>query len=308
MNAILLHAEVDPFLEWLGALPKWDGLERLANLLPTLFGADDDALSHWGGRYLFLGTVQRTLEPGCKLDEILVLIGPQGVGKSALLRSTLPPDIPGLFSDGLRWDAQARDQVDAILGRAIVEASEMAGRSRAEVEHIKAFVSRQDDGHVRRPYAVHTEESPRRFIVVGTTNEETDLPNDPSGLRRFVPVRVKKSNGSIEDFMHDWRGQYWSEALVLYERGERANLPRKLIAMQAERAELFRDRDDLIEDAVAALLVQPMTMAQVMSKLPGCCAHMSQQRIGRALRNAGWSKGQVRDVQKRKVRKWIPPR
>ena len=66
---------------------------------------------------------------------------------------------------------------------------------------MKAFVSRQDDGHVRRPYARHTEPQPRRFVMCGTTNVLTDLPNDPAGNRRFVPVVLGAAAISIEDYM-----------------------------------------------------------------------------------------------------------
>ena len=117
-----------------------------------------------------------------------MLIGEQGIGKSAFLKSMLQPEMPDLFSDGLRFDAFPEKQLEAVRGRVVVEVSEMAGRSRADIEAMKAFVSRQDDGHVRRPYARHTEPQPRRFVMCGTINVLTDLPNDPAGNRRFVPV------------------------------------------------------------------------------------------------------------------------
>ena len=57
----------------------------------------------------------------------------------------MPPDIPDLHGDGLRWDAPIKEQVEAVLGRLIVEVGEMAGRRRADIEHVKSFVTRQDD-------------------------------------------------------------------------------------------------------------------------------------------------------------------
>ena len=102
LNALLHHREVDPFEDWLSALPPWDRIERLSALLPILFDAPEDELSAWAGQYLFLGAVQRTYEPGCKLDEIPVLIGDQGIGKSAFARAALPARHAGTVR---RWTA-----------------------------------------------------------------------------------------------------------------------------------------------------------------------------------------------------------
>ena len=224
------------------------------NLMLHCLDVPDDDLSTWASRYLVLGVIQRTYQPGCKLDEIPVLIGAQGIGKSAVLRAILPPDMPDLHGDGLRWDGRDKEQVEATLGRAIVEVSEMGGRRRAEIEHIKSFITRQDDGHVRLSYAVATEPLPRRFIIVGTTNEVADLPNDPSGNRRFVPIPADGNvMGSVEKFFAHHREMFWAEGMALYAAGHRANLPRELHAAQRERAELHRDRDDVLEDAVVTL-------------------------------------------------------
>ena len=290
LNALLYHRESDPLIDWLEGLPPWDGAERLGGLIDVMFDVPLDHLTLWAGRYMILGVIQRTMDPGCKLDEFPVLIGPQGIGKSALPRAILPPELPELFGDGLRWDAPAKAMVEATLGRAIVEVSEMAGHRKAEIEGIKSFVTRQDDGQVRLSYAIGTEPLPRRFILVGTTNNETDLPNDPSGNRRFVAIPVAANKcGSIERFMDKWRLQLWAEGMANYADGFRANLPRDLHAAQRDRAELHRDRDDVLEDAIDRLTGDaPHTMTEIMDLLPESTRGVSQHRLGKALRNAGW--------------------
>ena len=77
LNALLFRRQVDPLVEWLRGLPEWDGKERLDFYLMMMFDAPVDLLSAWAGQYLPLGVIQRTFEPGCKLDEIPVLIGLQ---------------------------------------------------------------------------------------------------------------------------------------------------------------------------------------------------------------------------------------
>ena len=305
LNALLHWRQVDPFAEWLESLPAWNGTPVIDSILSSLFGAEADPLSAWAGRYLFLGACQRAYEPGVKLDEIPVLIGPQGIGKSAFLRSMLPPEMDDLFSDGLRFDAFPEKQLDAVRGRIIVEVSEMAGRSRADIETMKAFVVRQNDGHVRRPYARHTESQPRRFIMCGTTNVMTDLPNDPTGNRRFVPVVLGAATVSIEDAMDAIRETAWAEALHRFNEGETAQLPRDLMPMQAERAEAHRDSDPVIEGAIAELPSNKLTLSEVIDLLPERLRTMSEHRIGRALKNAGWSMQRERVGEKIK-RLWQP--
>ena len=127
LNALLHYREHDPFLDYLEDAEPWDGFARVEGVLCNLFKVAWSPLVEWASRYIFLGAVQRTYEPGCKLDEIPVLIGPQGIGKSALLREVVPPEIPDLFGDGLRWDERNKEQVEATLGCVLVEVSEMGG-------------------------------------------------------------------------------------------------------------------------------------------------------------------------------------
>ena len=91
LSALLHYRERDPFLDYLDELPLWDGLARVEGLLCNMFGAAWSPLAEWASLFMFLGVVQRTFEPGCKLDEIPVLIGPQGIGKSALPRNGVAP-------------------------------------------------------------------------------------------------------------------------------------------------------------------------------------------------------------------------
>ena len=188
-NALLHHREIDPFKAWLESLPEWDGKGRLAKLLPDCLGADDGPLTRWAGAYLTVGGVQRTYDPGCQLRQIPILIGAQGIGKSRLLRSLLPEDQPDWFSDSLCVSDPSKTRLEAILKRVIVELSELTGFRRAELESLKAFISRTDDGATRLAYRRDPETALRRCILVGSTNDTECLPNDPSGNTRFVPIQ-----------------------------------------------------------------------------------------------------------------------
>ena len=74
----------DPFVDWLEALPPWDGVPRIDGLLGRLFGAEDGTLVRWASRYIGIGAIQRAFQPGAKIDEVPILLGEQGTGKSAI--------------------------------------------------------------------------------------------------------------------------------------------------------------------------------------------------------------------------------
>ena len=298
LNALLHHLEVDPFRAWLDeAVPKWDGTKRLGNLLVHLLGATDGPLTRWAGNYLCLGAIQRTLEPGCLLREIPILIGPQRIGKSQLLSNLLPPDRPDWFSDSLCVSDPSQKRAESMLGRVVVELSELTGFGRAELESLKAFISRRDDGATRLAYRRDPETALRRCILVGTSNDQECLPADPSGNTRYVPIQCGEGS-HVEPYLDEYRGQLWAEGLALYNKGERANLPRELMTLQAQHGEIHRRKDQVLEDAVAALDgVGPYTMGELFRMAcPGMAAsdRRAVARLADAARLAGWSKRRER--------------
>ena len=292
LNALLYHRETDPFRDWLEGLPEWDGNGRLAKLLPDCLGAADGPLTRWAGAYLTLGAVQRTYDPGCLLREIPIIIGPQRAGKSQLLSNLLPPEHPDWFSDSVCVSDPNQKRVEGMLGRVIVELSELTGFRKAELEALKAFISRRDDGATRLAYRRDPETALRRCILVGTSNDPEPLPNDPSGNTRFVPIACGEGS-HVEPYLAAHRVQLWGEGLALYRKGERANLPRNLMTLQAEHGELHRRKDMIIEDAVAGITGEgPVTIKEICSKTFTDPSNV--RRLADAMRRAGWSSRQDR--------------
>ena len=302
-NSIFDEHEVDPFLVWLEALPNWDGVARCEGWLGECFElapGGDPALSAWASRFMILGPVWRTYEPGTKLDEMPVLTGSQGIGKSTALRLLLPPEMPDLFADGLYLAAPPKARAEALQGRVIVEASEMAGKDRAELESLKVFLSRQDDGVVRMAYRRNPENTPRRAIIVGTTNAADPLPNDSTGLRRFVVVRLRAGNvKELAQYMDRNRVQLWAEAVALYREGVEAWLPPALKEAQTEVNELSRRRDELLEDKLDSWIEreagEPFTLERAALAVgfvrDGDAAALIPQRDQKRLANALTQRG-----------------
>ncbi len=299
LNAILHNHRVDPFKVWIESLPAWDGVERLDHYLPDVFGAERDALTMWAGQFLVLGPIQRAYEPGAKLDEMPVLVGDQGIGKSTLLSSILPGRHRAeWFADGLHLAAEPKTRAESLLGRVIVECGEMAGSTRAELESLKAFITRQDDGAVRLSYRRNPETMLRRCVIVGTTNRRDSLPNDPSGNRRFVPIDLPEKHEWIGDYMEKNRGGLWAEALNRYRGGMRARLPEDLHSKAGEVAEKHRNRDALLEDRIEALTIGDDARLVEIAEAVGLLSDVKDgarlgmrdtKRLTAGLRNHGWS-------------------
>ena len=297
LNALLYHLEVDPFKSWLEALPKWDSKKRLANVLQECLGAADDMLTRWAGWYMCLGAVQRAYEPGGLLREIPILIGPQRAGKSQFLSNLLPPDQPGWFSDSLCVSDPTQKRVESMLGRVIVELSELTGFRRAELESLKSFISRRDDGATRLAYRRDPVTALRRCILVGTSNDTECLPADPSGNSRYVPIQCG-AGSHVEPWLNVRREQLWAEGLALYRKGERANLPRNLMPMQATHGELHRRKDQVLEDAVAGIVGNgPFTILELFRMACPSSSSSDRRAVNRladVLRLSGWSKAYER--------------
>ena len=318
LNAVLYENEIDPFQVWLENLPKWDKVKRLDSWLTTVFvvNPENETLGEWASRFICLGTVWRTYHPGTKLDELPVLIGRGGIGKSTALRYILPLDMPDLFSDGLNLGADVKQRAEALQGRAIVEASEMAGVSRADVESLKAFITRTDDGNVRLAYRQNPERMLRRCVIIGTADRQDPLPNDRN-LRRFVPVELDDGNPQrLRSLLDRDRDQIWAEALVMFHKGIEARLPDGLADVQADATAQHRSRDVVIEDAVDDFIrgfSEGFTMSDIASgmKLVDSASHgatltmRDQHRIGAVLVSRGYVRRQTRDDGRRAWR-WYP--
>ena len=302
--ALLFEHEVDPFKDWLESLAPWDGDERLDHWLGDVFRVDDACpLAQWASTFLLLGPVWRTYRPGSKLDEMPVLIGNQGCGKSTALRWLLPPDRDEWFADGLHLASDPKTRAEALLGRVIVEASEMAGSTRADLEALKAFLSRTDDGAVRLAFRHNPEPLPRRCIIAGSANDRNCLPNDPTGNRRFAVVNVRATAdgaAGVRGYLDEYREQLWAEALHAYREGRTAYLPDNLKAAQAERNESHRRRDDMLEDKLTAWLGSAPDTFSIERAASGCglveyghevrLPMRDLRRLGAALQHAGYEK------------------
>src|SRR5690606_10347232 len=172
----------DEVKEYLLSL-QWDGKKRLDTLFVDYLGAEDTPYVRAVARKSLVAAVARVMRPGCKYDYMPILAGPQGIGKSTLLK-TLGKK---WFSDSLQT-FEGKEASELVQGVWIIEVGELAGMSKSEVNAVKQFLSKTEDIY-RMPYGRRTQAFPRRCVFFGTTNNDEFL-RDPTGNRRFWPVDV----------------------------------------------------------------------------------------------------------------------
>lgn len=240
-----------PIKEYFSGL-SWDGKQRVDTLLIDYFGAEDTPYVRAAVRKTLCAAVARIYEPGIKFDSILVLSGPQGMGKSTFF-SILGKE---WFSDSLSIaDMRDKTAAEKLQGYWILEISEMNGIKKTDVETVKSFVTRQDD-KFRQAYGVNVESHPRSCIIVGSTNSESGFLRDVTGNRRFWPVHVPGTGK-----YHPWDvkdvDQIWAEAIQLYKDGEelflKGSAAEEAYRMQQEAME-SDDREGIVAEYLDRLL------------------------------------------------------
>jgi len=216
--------QFDPVVDMLAeAEANWDKVERLDRMAVDHFNAEDTPLNRACVRKTMIAAVARARQPGCKFDTVLVMESPEGWNKSSAW-AVLAGD--GNFSDESILGKASREVQEHLAGVWIHENAELAGITKAEVEAIKAFASRQVD-HARPAYGRFLVAQPRHSIEVGTTNANYYLLS-PTGNRRFWPIEVR-----AEIDLQKLRGarlQLWGEAAHCQRQGEALTLPRALWA------------------------------------------------------------------------------
>ena len=243
-----------PIREFIEELPDWDGVKRVDSLLVDYLGADDTPYTRAVTRKTLCAAIKRVLIPGCKFDTILVLNGPQGIGKSTLIAKLAGE----WFSDSLNLsDTKDKTAAEKLQGYWILEIGELAGLKKAEVETLRSFLSRQNDIY-RASFGRRATPHLRQCVFFGTTNAESGYLRDTTGNRRFWPV--KTPGGGTK---HSWEltqydiEQIWAEALVYVKGGEKLYLDATIddLAKSEQRAAMESDeREGLVREYLDTLL------------------------------------------------------
>lgn len=282
-----------PVREYLAHL-TWDGRKRLDTWLTDYCGVQNEEYSRMIGRKTLIAAVTRAFKPGCEFHHVLVLEGPQGIGKSRAVAA-----LGGEWFSDFHIDPANKDTVDAMRGKWILEIPEMESiRGKKDMQLLKAFITRRED-RVRLAYARNTKDLPRRGIFIGTFNPDgIGYLTDSTGNRRFWPV-LCLTPIDVAGITKD-RDQLFAEAVVAYKNNEPIHLTDDKIRKEAEaQAEDRVEVDPWVEvvahwSSNAGKDVDTVSTADIFENvLHGAIKNISridQIRIGKALTLIGWYK------------------
>ncbi len=238
LGVVLADNTLHPVRDYLDDL-VWDDVERLDTLLIDYLGAADTPYTRAVTRKMFTAAVARIYEPGIKFDYMMVLVGPQGVGKSSIIGK-----LGGKWFSDSFTTVQGKDAYEQLQGTWLMEVAEMAGMSKGEVETVKHFVSKQED-RFRVAYGKRVSYFPRQCVFFGTTNNRNCL-RDETGNRRFWPVDVaaqKSTKNLFRDLTAEEIGQVWAEAAERYRAAEPLYLSKELESMAQEQQAAHTEED-----------------------------------------------------------------
>lgn len=218
-----------PVLDYLSGL-TWDGAKRAETLLIDYMGAEDTPYTRAVTRKTLAAAVRRVRQPGVKYDNVLILVGKQGCGKSYLVSR-----LGGKWFSDTLTSIQGKEAYEELQGFWIIEIAELSALRKSEVEAVKHFIAKQSDSY-RAAYDRHIRTRARQCIFFGTTNNAEFL-RDATGNRRFLPVDVDPAKARLsvfDDLTDEVRDQIWAEACAIESAGEKLYLDTKELRRAAE--------------------------------------------------------------------------
>lgn len=233
-----------PIKDYIDSL-MWDGEERIDKLFIDYLGAEDNNYVRTVTRKILVAAVARAFNPGCKFDNMPVLSGPQGIGKSTIIKKLGQE----WYSDSLTT-VSGKEAYEQLQGVWILEMGEMMATKKADIEATKHFLSKTEDIY-RVAYGRRTSRFPRQCVFIGTTNDREFL-RDKTGNRRFWPIDVgmqERSKSVFNDLNKYEIDQIWAEAYELYKNNE------PLYLNSEEEKEAAKQQDSHSEESAKAGLI-----------------------------------------------------
>lgn len=201
----------NPVIEWINSKP-WDGISRVNDFYATITTANgEDELKNIMIKRWMVTAVAAAFNPnGVSAGGILVLNGPQYLGKTKWFKSLVPADLD-LIAEGRALQPDNRDSVEQVITSWIVELGELDGTFRkADVAALKAFITRDSDT-IRKAYDAKPSTYARRTVLFASVNPREFL-HDKTGNRRYWTIECANINHSHDLDMQ----QVWAEFYEQY--------------------------------------------------------------------------------------------
>ena len=303
-----------PVRDYIRQLPEWDGQDRVAQLAdyvhveptPAYHSQEEvqesfrQALHKW-----LVGMVATWMSDDHANEQILTLIGPQGIYKTTFFRSILPPQLANYHWENNHNSFHSKDDKIALSENCLVELEEVEAIEGRDMSEMKGLVTSHYIKE-RRPYAVFRERKPRLASFCASGNKQRIL-TDKSGSRRWLCYLV-----SDIDSPYDWNLDYeqlYSQLYHEYQNGFRYYLT-KDEERKLERQNRFFQQVSPEEELIVSRLRKPrgnetaklMNASMIATLLCGGINRgISVHKIGEAMRAMKYSTKTVHGAEYYKV-------
>ena len=300
--------EYDPVREWLVALPRWDGRDRLgemADRVPTSTAGWRENFKIWMRSMVSQWQSGANAMYGAQM--VLMLVGGQGTRKSTFMRMLLPRELMPFYIDRIDF-ANKKEALRALSRFLLINIDEYDQVSKTQTAFLKHLIQRTDVKE-RRLYSTVFEQQQRYAAFCATTNSLVPL-KDESGSRRYLVVEV---TGTIDtDTQGDWAidyGQLYAQVAEEIRRGEEyAFTGERERQIQEQNADYYETPNivSLFEDTFRKPRtgdeVVLMSATEILKSLKTNAENRSNATlIGSYLRRKGYEKGDGADRRRYKI-------
>lgn len=237
----LLHSDFvrpyHPIREYFQDLPTRQGTTAIRALVASVEVADPARFGTLLTKWLVAVVANALNDEGCQNHLCLVLVGPQGVGKTTWLNNLMPPSLRSYLYTG-QLAFESKETLALLADSLLINLDDqLRNANRRNADTLKMLIS-LPKVELRRAYAARASRYPRLASFMGSANVG-DFLNDPTGARRFLTFET--SDIYLDVALGVDIDEVWAEAYSLYQAGTRYWLEQEEIVELSARNEVYRE-------------------------------------------------------------------
>ncbi len=283
----------NPFIEYFGSLPNWDGkIDHILNLCSYIQAKDQERFNKHLKK-TFVRCVACALGQAFN-KHAFILIGGQSSGKTTLIRWLCPKKLKNYLAENISTD---KDSLISLTENFLINLDELAAFQKFEISAFKSMLSK-DTIKIRKPYDKKAITSKRRANFFGSTNKDEFL-TDETGSIRWLCFEILKINWDYKNEIDI--NEVWAQAYTLLKQGfkfeltpeerdenENANSNHQNISIELELVQKYFEPSKKDNENS-----KPMTATDILLNIKANTTlsnNITVQNIGKALVLLGFKK------------------
>lgn len=231
----------NPFTHYFFSLPTWNGkTDYIAQLAQRVKTTDPaffiDSLRHW-----LVGMVACAINDKVQNQQLLLLHGGQGSGKSTFIRKLLPPELDTYYRCGMIIP-ENKDHLLQLSSSLIIDLDEFDTLPSWQMQSLKRLIV-QGVVTERKVFDLQMNNFIRRASFIASTNDQHFLVDILENRRYLINTILSIDNSGPVNH----QGIY-AQALALYRQGYRYWYEKEEVTFLNKRNESFRQKDPVEEN------------------------------------------------------------